>query len=158
MSIFALERERERESGGMESNGNWSGLRAEETLDCGCIRSFLLSFFEFFETCVRKSTSLVSSWFHLLLFFFISLRRRFPLPSFLPSVVPFHFEWPLPPSRELQPSSVRPPPSPTLFFAFADVFSRSEEKKFPQKNFHLSSLSSILRSTRFHEEPCTQKV
>ena len=103
----------------MESNGNWSGLRAEETLDCGCIRSFLLSFFEFFETCVRKSTSLVSSWFHLLLFFFfffffffISLRRRFPLPSFLPSVVPFHFEWPLPPSREPQPSSVSPLPPP----------------------------------------------
>ena len=63
---------------------------------CFRIRSRLW-FFEFFQTCGVKSPKLVPPTSILLLLLFLHLS----LPRFL-------FEWPLPPSRELQPSSASP--------------------------------------------------
>ena len=115
------------------------------------VPSFLLSLFELFETRGRKSTSLTLSWFHLLLrILLLHLSPSLWLPAFRPSFLstssgPYHPQG----SLSLRPSA----PSPTLFFAFADVFSRSEEKKSPQKtSIFLPSFNFAINEIPHEEE------
>ena len=127
--------------------------------------SFLLSFFELFETWGRKSTqvdarlelvpptSTYSSSSSSL-----SLPPSLWLPSFLPSFFPFHFEWPLPPSREPQPSSVSPLPPPLSSLPSQTSFP-AVKRKNPLKKLPSFSLLSISRSTRFRTRSTySQKV
>ena len=84
-------------------------------------------------------STLALSWFHLLLRILLlhlspSLPPSLPLAAFLPSVLlSFPLRVALTTLKGASAFVRQPPPSPTLFFAFADVFSRSEEKKSPQK-------------------------